>query len=291
MQLPKKAIITVAGSGTRFLPATKAQPKEMLPIIDKPIIQYNVEEVVASGVEDIILVTKRGGRAIEDHFDSNFELEYMLAKAGKKDRLKAVQDISKIANFIYLRQKSHMPYGNATPLRVAQALVADEPFLYLYGDDMTQSRVPVCQQLIEVYKKNPDAAAVIAAQKVPRKVINRYGSVVIKKNTKNIVERMIEKPDPKEAPSRLAVFGRFLFTPKILPVLNKLKIGKGNELWLTDAMDILARQDKVIVHEIEGKWLTTGDPLNYLQATVEFALARPDLAKEFRKYVVEKLKM
>ena len=291
MQLPSKAIITVAGSGTRFLPATKSQPKEMLPIIDKPIIQYSVEEVVKSGIKDIILVTKKGGHAIEDHFDSNFELEYQLEKTGKIDRLKTVREISAIANFIYLRQKAYMPYGNATPLLVAKDLVKNEPFLYLYGDDVTLAKVPVCEQLIRIYQKNPDAAAVIAVQKVPRKVINRYGSVVIKAGTRTVVERRVEKPEPKEAPSCLAVFGRFLFTPRILPIINQLKTGKNNELWLTDAVDQLARQDKVLVHEIEGRWLTTGDPLNYLRTMVDFALDRPDLAKEFKRYIVEKTKV
>ncbi|MFH1890475.1 MAG: UTP--glucose-1-phosphate uridylyltransferase [Candidatus Kuenenbacteria bacterium] len=289
MQLPKKAIITVAGTGTRFLPATKAQPKEMLPIIDKPIIQYNVEEVVNSGVKDIILVTKKGGHAIEDHFDSNFELEYQLKETGKKDRLKKIEEISKIANFIYVRQKNHMPYGNGTPLLIAKDLVADGPFLYLYGDDMTKSKVPVCQQLIDVYKKNPDAWAVIAAQKMPKKELFKYGIVKIKQGTKNELEKMVEKPPINKAPSDLAVFGRFLFTPKILPIISKLKTGKDNELWLTDAIDKLAQKGKVLVHEIEGNWLTTGDPLSYLMATIEFALERKDLKKDLKKYIVKKL--
>jgi len=280
MQLPTKAIITVAGSGTRFLPATKSQPKEMLPIIDKPIIQYNVEEVVNSGIKDIILVTKKGGHAIEDHFDSNFELEYQLKETGKKDRLKNIREISKIANFIYMRQKAHMPYGNGTPLRIASDLVADGPFLYLYGDDMTKSKIPVCQQLIDVYERNPDAAAVIAVQKVPRNVLDRYGIVRLKKGSKNELEKMVEKPKISQAPSNLAVFGRFLFTPKILPIIKKLKTGKDNELWLTDAIDELAKKEKVIVHQIEGEWLTTGDPLNYLMTTIEFALERKDLGKD-----------
>lgn len=288
--LPTKAIITVAGSGTRFLPATKAQPKEMLPIIDKPIIQYDVEEVVSSGVKDIILVTKQGGRATEDHFDSNFELEHRLKTAGKKEKLKQVRDISKIANFIYLRQKAHMPYGNATPLLVAADLVSAGPFLYLFGDDMTKSKVPVCKQLIQVYKKNPDAAAVIAVQKISRKVANRYGIVKLKKGTKSVYESITEKPALGKEPSDLAEFGRFLFTPKILPIIKKLKMGKSNELWLVDAINELAKKEKVLVHEIEGKWLTTGDPLNYLMATLEFAFERADLKKELRKYIVKKLK-
>ncbi|PIR05314.1 UTP--glucose-1-phosphate uridylyltransferase [Candidatus Kuenenbacteria bacterium CG11_big_fil_rev_8_21_14_0_20_37_9] len=289
MQLPKKAIITVAGSGTRFLPATKSQPKEMLPIIDKPIIQYNVEELVNSGIKDIILVTKRGGHAIEDHFDSNFELEHQLLETGKKDKLKTIREISKIANFIYLRQKTHLPYGNATPLLVAKDLVSDAPFLYLFGDDITKSKVPVCQQLIDIYQKNPTAAAVIAAQKIPRKVAYRYGIIKLKKGTSNIYENIVEKPKPGTEPTDLAEFGRFLFTPKILPIIKKLKTGKNKELWLVDAINELAKKEKVIVHEIEGKWLTTGDPLNYLKTTLEFALERDDLKNELKKYIVKKL--
>lgn len=290
MQLPTKAIITAAGSGTRFLPATKSVPKEMLPIIDKPILQYDVEEVVNSGVRDIILVTKQGGRATEDHFDSHFELEHQLQKSGKKDRLEKIREISKLANFIYLRQKSHMPYGNGTPLLISADLVDDGPFLYLYGDDMTKSKVPVCQQLIDVYKKNPDAAAVIAAQKMPRKELCKYGVAKIKKGRINELEYMVEKPDLGEEPSDLVVFGRFLFTPKILPIIKKLKLGKDNELWITDAIAELAKKEKVLVHKIDGKWLTTGDPLNYLMTTFEFALERDDLKRELKKYVVGKLK-
>ena len=287
----KKAIIPVAGAGTRFLPATNAQPKEMLPIIDKPIIQYNVEELVNSGIKDIILVTKKGGHSIEDHFDSNFELEYQLKKTGKRDRLKTIRGIAEIANFIYLRQKAHMPYGNATPLLVAKDLVSDGPFLYLFGDDLTKSKVPVCKQLIEVYKKNPDVAAILAVQRVALKEIGKYGAVKIKKGTKNQLERVIEKPNPKEAPSNLAEFGRFLLTPKIIPIIKKKKLGKNNELWLMDAVDELAQKEKVLVHPIEGEWLTTGDPLNYLKATLEFALERDDLKRELKKYIVKKLGM
>lgn len=289
MQLPTKAIITVAGSGTRFLPATKAQPKEMLPIIDKPIIQYNVEEVVNSGINDIILVTKKGGRAIEDHFDSNVELEYQLKKTGKKERLNIIQDIAKMANFIYLRQKAHMPYGNATPLLVAKDLVKDGPFLYLFGDDITKSKIPVCRQLIDLYKSNKDAAAIVAVQKVPKKEASRYGIVKIKKETRNVYERIVEKPRHGEEPSDLAEFGRFLFTSKIIPIIEKLKTGKDNELWLVDAINELAKKEKVLICDIQGRWLTTGDPLNYLIATMEIALDRDDLKRELRKYIVRKL--
>lgn len=289
MQFPKKAIITVAGTGTRFLPATKAQPKEMLPIIDKPIVQYCVEEVVSSGVTDVILVNRRGGHSIEDHFDSNFELEYQLEETGKEDRLKTIREISQIANFIHLRQKSFMPYGNGTPLRVAKDLVTDGPFFYLFGDDITLSDTPVCQQLNEVYKANPDAAAIVAVQEMPDEVLYRYGIVKVKKGTENVYEGIVEKPDPGKAPSNLAEFGRFLLTPKILPIIAKLETGKDNELWLVDAINELAKTEKVLVHKIKGQWLTTGDPLNYLKATVEFAFARNDLKDDFKNYLQNKL--
>ncbi len=289
MKLPTKAIITVAGTGTRFLPATKAQPKEMLPIIDRPIVQYSVEEVVASGVTDVILVNKRGGHSIEDHFDSNFELEHQLEETGKEDRLKTIREISKLANFIHLRQKSFMPYGNGTPLRVAKDLVTDGPFFYLYGDDITLADTPVCQQLVEVYKKNPDVAAIMAVQKMPRDVLYRYGVVKIKDGTVNELERTVEKPKSGEEPSDLASFGRFLLTPKILPIIENLKTGKDNELWLIDAVHELAKTEKVLVHEIDGQWLTTGDPLNYLKATVEVALKRQDLKNDFVDFIKERV--
>lgn len=287
MQLPTKAIITLAGSGTRFLPATKAQPKEMLPIIDKPIVQYCVDELVDSGVIDIIMVTRKGGHAIEDHFDDNFELEHQLEKAGKKDYLEKVRKISKAANFIYLRQKAHMPYGNGTPLLAAKDLVADGPFFYLFGDDITLSETPVCQQLIDVYKKNPDVGAVIAVQKMPDEVLDRYGVVKLKPGTTNEYEGIVEKPKPGEAPSNLVEFGRFLLTPKILPLIEKQKIGNDNELWLVDAINELAKTEKILVHEIEGKWITTGDPLNFVIANIEFALKRDDLKDSLIKYLKE----
>jgi len=289
MILPKKAIITAAGNGTRFIPATKAQPKEMLTIIDKPIIQYCVEEAVASGAKDVIIVTKKSGHATENHFDDNFELEEMLREAGKDKYLNEIKRVSDLANFIFLRQKRSMPYGNGTPLKIASDLVSDEPFFYMYGDDLTLSKVPVCQQLVEVYKNNPDAVAILAAQKVPDSEVHKYGVVKIKEDTTNQVESFVEKPKLEDAPSNLAVFGRFLFTPKILPIIEKMGTGKDGELWLTDAVNELAQTDKVLVHEIEGKWLTTGDPLNYFKASFEFAMEREDLRDDIINYVKAKL--
>jgi UTP--glucose-1-phosphate uridylyltransferase len=291
MKLPKKAIITVAGTGTRFLPATKAVPKEMLPVIDKPIIQWDVEEVVASGVKEVILVTQKNADATKNHFSNNNKyLEGQLKKGGKKEMLKMIRGISSMAKFRYVNQEKHMGYGPAVPLMAAKHLVKNEPFFYLYGDDMTIAKVPFCQQLVNMYKKNPDAAAIIGVEKVHKSVVNRYGIAKLKKGTKNILESTVEKPDQKDAPSDLAIFGRFLFTPKIIPIINKLKPGKNGELWLTDAIDELSKTEKVLVCEINGKWLTTGDPLRYLKTTVEFLWQDKELRGEFKKYLYTKLK-
>lgn len=289
MERPKKAIITAAGSGTRFLPATKAQPKEMLPIIDKPIIQYCAEEVAAAGAEDIIIVTKRGGHATENHFDDNLELEQYLASIGKQQALDAVRASSSIANVIFVRQKASMPYGNATPLKVARDLVADGPFYYLYGDDVTLAQVPVCEQLARMYEAHPDAAAVLAVAEVPMHEVAKYGVVSLKEGTEYEVASLVEKPEPATAPSNLVVFGRMLCTPKVLPYIDALEPGKANELWFTDALNALAQKEKVLICKIEGKWLTTGDPLNHFKASVEFALARPDLADDVRAFLAERL--
>ena len=290
MQLPKKAIITVAGIGTRFLPATKAVPKEMLPIIDRPVVQYIVEELIESGIRDIIIVVRQGAKATEEHFGVNRDLERQLKEAGKKDKLRQVRSLSKMAKFTFIEQTQKMPYGNATPLKISASLVKDRPFLYLFGDDITIAKIPVCKQLIETYKKERDAEGVVGVRRVPKKEVVRYGTIKIKKGTGNVIEDMVEKPTVSQAPSNIVQDGRFLLTPKILPIINRLKRGKDNELWLIDAVLELAQKNKVVVHEIEGKWLTTGDPLNYLKAMVELAWQRDDLREGFKKYVVGKLK-
>jgi UTP--glucose-1-phosphate uridylyltransferase len=288
-QLPKKAIIAVAGLGTRFLPVTKALTKEMLPIIDKPIIQYDVEELVAAGIKRIILVTRRDTRIVANHFKRDLDLERQLRAAGKKDLLKKVKRLANLASFEYLEQTKKMPYGNGTPLRIAADLVKDGPFFYLYGDDMTLSSKSVCQQLLEVYKKNRDAAAVMAAQRMPREVLYRYGVIKKKRGSRNLLDYIIEKPKAGQEPSDLVSFGRFLLTPKILPIIKKLKTGKGSELWMVDALTDLAKKEKVIVYPIQGKWLTTGDPLNYLKTMMEFVWQRKELKDELGKYIVKKL--
>lgn len=281
-----KAVIAVAGSGTRFLPATKAQPKEMLPIVDTPIVQYVVEEMVASGIEDIILVTKWDKKTLEDHFDRSFELEHSLEAAGKTRMLNEVRRITTMANFIYVRQKG--PYGNGTPVLAAANLVRDEPFVFAWGDDLVLSKKPFTKRLIDNYYTN--GAPVIGVQKVPKSSVDRYGIVKLKSGTTEM-ESVVEKPLVTKAPSRLAQFGRMVLTPDIVEILQKTKLGKGNELWVTDAIDeYLRRGGKFMVEEVrDGKWLTTGDPLNYLVATVEYALLREDLGADFKAYLRERI--
>jgi UTP--glucose-1-phosphate uridylyltransferase len=278
----KKAIIAVAGSGTRFLPATKAQPKEMLPIVDKPIVQYIVEELVESGIEDIILVTKWDKKTLEDHFDRSFELEHSLEAAGKHKILHDVRKISSMANFIYIRQKG--PYGNGTPVLSAANLVEGEPFVFAWGDDLVLSEKPFTKQLIENYEQHQ--APVIGVQKVPKDHVNRYGIVKLRKGTREM-EHVVEKPTVENAPSQLAQFGRMILTPEIVDILKETKLGKGNELWVTDATsEYVKRGGKFMVQEVEGgQWLTTGDPLNYLKAMLEYALIRDDIGEEFRAHL------
>ncbi|HUS52164.1 MAG TPA: UTP--glucose-1-phosphate uridylyltransferase [Candidatus Bathyarchaeia archaeon] len=281
----KKAIITAAGYGTRFLPATKVQPKEMLPIIDKPIIQYLVEEAVASGITDVIIVTRAGLNAVEDHFDSSFEIERQLETNNKKSLLRQVRQIPKLANFIYLRQTKDLPYGNGAPLLVAANLIEKgESFVYMFGDDLVKSKVPAVKQLISVWQKDP-TAVVVAAQPVPRNEVNRYGIIKFKKGSQDQIEDIVEKPDPAKAPSNLAQFGRFILNKKVISLLAEKKLGMGGELWLTDAISRYAKKRKTVVAKVEGKWYTTGDPLRYMKAMVEFALDRPDFGREFKKYL------
>jgi UTP--glucose-1-phosphate uridylyltransferase len=282
----RKAVIAVAGFGTRFLPATKVLPKELIPIVDKPIVQYLVEEAVASGIEDIILVTRPGSQGIADHFDSTRELEVHLQEQKKDDLLRIVQGLPKMANFALVRQGRHLPYGNGTPLLAARRFLGrDEPFVFMFGDDLVLGDVPCCRQLIELYEKH-QPAAVIAAQEVPRDEVWRYGIVALRAGTNPPeMAHILEKPKPEEAPSLLAQLGRFVLTPRVVEVLEKTALGKGNELYLTDALATVCKQNKVLVHNIAGQWLTTGDPLNFLKAAVQYALRHPEVGKPFADYL------
>lgn len=281
----KKAIITAAGFGTRFLPATKNIPKEMLPIIDKPIIHHLVEECVQSGITDIIIVTRVGQGSMEDYFDTHVELEHVLDTNGKEELLQKVREIPQLANFVYVRQKKNYPYGNGTPLLCAAPLIDDdEAFAYLFGDDLVISKTPCLKQLINIYEKEK-CDGVIAAQQVPLSEVSRYGIVKFKKGTSEF-EGIVEKPDPKDAPSQMADFGRFVLNYKTIKEIQKQYLGKGGELWLTDAITLASKQGaRFLVHEIEGKWLTTGDPLRYMQTQVLFALEREDLGGDFKKFL------
>lgn len=287
-----KAVIAVAGYGTRFLPATKNQPKEMLPIIDKPIVQYLVEEAVESGIEDIILVTRVGQTSLENHFDTNMELEIQLKRAGKMDRLEKVQKIYKMANYVYIRQGRHLPYGNGTPLLCVKNLIREnEPFVYMFGDDLVlhENGSPCVKQLMDVYYQH-EPASMIAVQEVPDEEVERYGTVNYKEGTDiNQITDIQEKLPLGEAPSNMAQFGRFILTPKVIHILQSFykneNFGKDGELWLTDALNKLAKDDTVIAQPIKGKWMTTGDPLRFMKAAVEYALIRDDIGPEFKEYL------
>lgn len=286
-----KAVITAAGYGTRFLPATKSVPKEMLPIIDTPIIQYIVEEIVASGIKDIIIVTRYGSDAIANHFDSLLGLEYFLEEAGKLDRLEKIKDAVQMANIAFVRQDKELPYGNASPILAAKPFLGDENFIMAYGDDLTipgKSGTPIFKQIIDEFEQNK-CEAVVAVQKVPRKEISRYGTVKFKENSEKVLDRQIEKPEPGEEFSDLAVFGRYACSNKIFDYIDAKNLGKDDELWFTDAIDQLARKNKVLVKTIDGLWMTTGDPIRYLKCVFEFAMQRDDLKKPLIEFLKNKL--
>jgi UTP--glucose-1-phosphate uridylyltransferase len=282
----RKAIIAVAGSGTRLLPATKAMPKEMLPIVDKPIIQLLVEELVAGGIEDIILVTKWDKKPLEDHFDHNWALMNDLKKAGKEKLRDEVKKISEMANFIYVRQKG--PYGNGTPILSAASLVEDEPFVFCYGDDLVKSEVSFTKQMIDDY--NITGHLMIGVQEVALEDVNRYGIVKVKEGSMQ-AEDIIEKPSIENTPSRLASFGRMILNQDIINILRDTPLGKGDELWTTDAIRRYIKEGgKFYAKKIEnGEWLTTGDPLNYLKTILKYALDREDIGEEIKNFFKDEL--
>ena len=280
----KKAILPVAGFGTRFLPATKAQPKEMLPIVDKPIIQYLVEEVVAAGIKEIIFVTGRGKRSIEDHFDHSFELEYNLVEKRKHDMLKEIYKISKLAKFSYVRQPS--PRGDGHAVFCARELVGNEPCAVLFGDDLVDSKVPCIKQLINVYEKYGDS--VLALEQVPKEETYRYGivdSILLEKRTHQIKD-LVEKPKVEEAPSNLSIVGKYVITPDVFDTLEALiPVKKDDEVRLADAFKLLLRKKPIYGYEFEGKRYDCGTKLGFLKATIDFGLKHKELNGEFRKYL------
>ncbi|NGZ03925.1 MAG: UTP--glucose-1-phosphate uridylyltransferase [Nitrospira sp. WS238] len=284
----RKAVIPAAGWGTRFLPATKASPKEMLPLVDKPLIQYTVEEAVASGIEDIILITGRGKRAIEDHFDRSVELEETLKGTGKSQILHQIRQISNLANFCYVRQSEQLGLGHA--VLCAQHLIGDEPFAVILGDEIIDAHVPALAQLTHVYKKRH--GAVLGVQDVPKADVSRYGIVTPKRLAHGLhrVEGLVEKPSPADAPSTLAVIGRYVLPPEIFPILRRTRPGKNGEIQLTDALKELAKKSPMYALEVEGQRHDAGDKLGFLIATVEFALKNPALGAEFRDYLSTRMR-
>ena len=279
----RKAVLPAAGLGTRFLPATKASPKEMLPLVDKPLIQYAVEEAVASGIEDIIIVTGRGKRAIEDHFDRSFELEENLKGNKKEGMLKEVRRISELANFCYVRQPEALGLGHA--VLCAQHLVGDEPFAVLLGDEVIDAPVPGLAQLIKVFIERE--GPVLGVKKVPLQEVSRYGIIANRRVAEGLhrVDDLVEKPDPKHAPSRYAVIGRYVLSPDIFDILRRIPPGKNGEIQLTDALRVLAKKVTMYAHEMQGQRHDAGEKLGFLKATVEFALKNPTLGPPFARYL------
>jgi UTP--glucose-1-phosphate uridylyltransferase len=280
----RKAVFPAAGLGTRFLPATKAQPKEMLPLVDKPTIQYVVEEAVNSGIGEIIIVTGRNKRAIEDHFDAAFELEYYLNDRGKVEELAQIKTISELASVSYVRQKEPLGLGHA--ILCARPLVGDEPFAVFLGDDIIGgATVPCMRQLLDVFARHE--GPVIAVERVPRERLHQYGVIAGHRIHDNVYEitDLVEKPRPQDAPSDLAIIGRYVLTPDIFGILAETAADKRGEIQLTDGLRTLRTRRSMYAVEFEGKRYDTGDKLGFLKATVEFALARPDLADDFRSYL------
>ena len=287
----RKAVIPAAGLGTRFLPATKAMPKEMLPIIDKPSIQYIVEEAAASGIEDILIVTGKGKRAIEDHFDSNFELEHILEQRDKQGLLAEVRRPSELANIHYIRQKEPKGLGHA--IWCARKFIGNEPFAVLLGDDIVQAEIPCLKQMIEVFGQV--GGSVLAVKEVPRQEVSRYGIVDPEPGESGgdgrilKVRSLVEKPSPDRAPSNVAIIGRYILTPAILELLETQETGAGGEIQLTDALSRLLEEEPVFAYRFEGVRYDTGEKLDYLKTIIDFALMRPDMRDEVLQYLKEKL--
>jgi len=280
-----KAIVPVAGFGTRFLPATKAQPKEMLTLVDKPVIQYIIEEAVDSGITDIILVTGQNKRAIEDHFDRNFELEYRLKKSKKKEVLAEIDRISNLANFYYVRQKT--PLGDGHAILQAKGLIGeDEPVAVLFGDDLVYNpKKPALKQMIEAYDKYLDP--IIAAERVAKNEVQNYGIMDVVKGQGNTheIRALVEKPSPEEAPSNLAVIGKYIITPDVLQALETAKPSKGGEIRLIDAFRSVVKHRAIYAYEYEGDRFDCGTKIGFLKATIFFGLKHKDLKKEFAHYL------
>ncbi len=283
--LPTKAVIPVAGLGTRFLPATKVIPKEMLTVVDRPTIQYIVEEVVASGIKEVVLVTASGKSVIEDHFDYSFELETFLAQKGKMDLLNEVRHISRLIEVVSVRQKEPLGLGHA--VNVTRQVIGDQPFVVCLGDDLVESEQPCVYQMLRVFEKYQES--VVAVQEVPEEDVNRYGIAEGQEVEPSVfqVDRIVEKPQPGETSSRLAVIGRYVLRPEIFDCLDRTLPGIGGEIQLTDALDTLRKERKLYACKFQGNRFDAGDKLGYLQATVHLAMDHPDLGPAFKRYIKE----
>jgi len=283
----KKAVIPAAGLGTRFLPATKAQPKEMLPIVDKPTIQYIIEEAVHSGIEDIIIVTGRNKRAIEDHFDKSVELEMLLERTGKHDMLQIVESISNLVDIHYVRQKEPLGLGHA--VLCAKKFIGNEPFAVLLGDDIIDSDVPALKQMIDQY--NRVQSSVLGVKDVPRSEVHKYGIVDYDQQDGELfsVKGLVEKPPVEKAPSTQAIIGRYILTPAIFEMLEEVQPDEKGEIQLTDAIDRLLVKESIYSYVIKGTRYDVGDKFGFLQASIDFALKRPDLKDKLEQYLREKL--
>lgn len=279
----RKAIIPAAGLGTRFLPATKAQPKEMLPIVDKPTIQYIIEEAVASGIEEILIITGRNKKSIEDHFDKSVELEMELEKAGKREMLDLVKGISDMVDIHYIRQKEPRGLGHA--INCAKSFVGNEPFAVMLGDDVVESEVPCLKQLINCF--NEYKTTILGVQTVAPENVDKYGIIdgIHIEDRVYKVKKLVEKPAVEEAPSNIAILGRYIITPQIFEILENTKPGKGNEIQLTDALETLIKHEAMYAYNFEGRRYDVGDKLGFLQATIEFALRREELREGFIEYL------
>jgi len=280
-----KAIIPAAGLGTRFLPATKAQPKEMLPIVDKPTLQYIIEEAVASGIEEILIITGRNKKSIEDHFDKSVELELELEKSGKDELLKEVRKISDMVNIHYIRQKEPKGLGHA--IYCAKSFIGNEPFAVLLGDDIVDAQTPCLKQMIRAYDEYK--TTILGVQEVPQDDVNKYGIVAGMHIEDRIykVKDLVEKPNVEEAPSNIAILGRYIISPRIFDILEHTAPGKGGEIQLTDALKTLAQKEAMYAYNFEGRRYDVGDKLGFLEATVEFALQRAELRDEFLQYLTD----
>lgn len=279
----KKAVIPAAGMGTRFLPATKAQPKEMLPIVDKPTIQYVIEEAAEAGIEDILIITGRNKRAIEDHFDRSIELEIMLKEKNKDDELQKIMQISELANIFYIRQKEPLGLGHA--VLCARQFIGNEPFAVLLGDDVVHAKVPCIAQMAEIY--NQKGQTVLGVQQVGWDNVHKYGIVDAGGESGPLVrvKQLTEKPGREEARSDLAVLGRYIIDPEIFAILEATDPGSGGEIQLTDALNVLASRQPVWAYTFEGRRYDVGDRLGFLEATIEYALRREDLASDLKAFI------